>query len=115
VDLTKFRVYDPALGRWWQVDPKTDDLASWTPYNYGFNNPVRFNDPMGDCPPGIDCGALLKGAWNSVVSTAKFVKETWNTGGDNIIQSVKNTAAFAELAYNAPASAKYGVGARCSL
>lgn len=52
IDLTKYRVYDPALGRWWQVDPLADagDLVSLTPYNYSFNNPIRYSDPEGDCP-----------------------------------------------------------------
>jgi RHS repeat-associated protein len=51
IDLTKYRVYDPAIGRWWQVDPKTDDLYDWTPYNYAFNNPILYSDPEGDIPP----------------------------------------------------------------
>ena len=52
VDFTKFRTYDPVLGRWWQVDPLADqeDLVNRTPYNYSFNNPIRYNDPEGDCP-----------------------------------------------------------------
>lgn len=52
IDLTKFRAYDPAVGRWWQVDPLADeaDFTSLTPYNYSFNNPIRYNDPYGDCP-----------------------------------------------------------------
>jgi len=52
IDLTKYRAYDPAIGRWWQVDPLADeaDFTSLTPYNYSFNNPVRYNDPYGDCP-----------------------------------------------------------------
>jgi RHS repeat-associated protein len=54
VDFSKFRVYDPAMGRWWQVDPLADeaDFTSFTPYNYSFNNPIRYNDPLGDCPGG---------------------------------------------------------------
>lgn len=55
VDMTKYRVYDPALGRWWQIDPKSAGLVEWTPYNYSFNNPIRWNDPNGDCPPGVIC------------------------------------------------------------
>ncbi|WP_373522553.1 RHS repeat-associated core domain-containing protein [Aquiflexum sp.] len=43
-DLTQFRAYDPAMGRWCQLDPMASEMSScWTPYNYSFNNPVRFN------------------------------------------------------------------------
>ncbi|MBS1951229.1 MAG: hypothetical protein JST37_09530 [Bacteroidetes bacterium] len=52
--LTDLREYDPwgRLG-WWQVDSKADlaGQESWTPYHYAFNNPIRYNDPKGDCPP----------------------------------------------------------------
>jgi RHS repeat-associated protein len=53
IDLSRYRSYDPAIGRWWQVDPLAadiDELLSLTPYNYSFNNPIRYNDPEGDCP-----------------------------------------------------------------
>ena len=53
IDLTKYRAYDPAIARWWQVDPKVDETYGWTPYNYGFNNPILYNDPEGDIPPLI--------------------------------------------------------------
>jgi RHS repeat-associated protein len=44
---TFFREYDPVLGRFSGVDPHTDFYASHTPYNYGFNDPVYYNDPLG--------------------------------------------------------------------
>ena len=31
IDLTEFRVYDPALGRFLNVDPLADSLLSWSP------------------------------------------------------------------------------------
>jgi len=49
---TKFRMLDPVLGRWIQVDPVADSLSSYTPYNSMDNNPIRYNDPNGDCPIG---------------------------------------------------------------
>ncbi|MBN9386377.1 MAG: hypothetical protein J0H74_36805 [Chitinophagaceae bacterium] len=45
---THFRQLDPQLGRWWQVEPKADSMPSWSSYAAMFNDPVRFNDPLGD-------------------------------------------------------------------
>ncbi|MCR8667520.1 RHS repeat-associated core domain-containing protein [Aestuariibaculum sp. M13] len=50
-DITA-RNYDPALGRWFVIDPKADDIlqVDLSPYNYSWNNPVNLNDPDGECP-----------------------------------------------------------------
>jgi RHS repeat-associated protein len=42
-----FRYYDPALARFTTVDPLADEEPSWSPYRYGFNNPIKFIDPNG--------------------------------------------------------------------
>jgi RHS repeat-associated protein len=41
------RNYDPALGRWMNIDPLSENSRRWTPYNYAYNNPMYFVDPDG--------------------------------------------------------------------
>ncbi|MCL2073585.1 MAG: RHS repeat-associated core domain-containing protein, partial [Marinilabiliaceae bacterium] len=41
------RFYDAALMRWHVADPLAEQFDSWTPYRYGFNNPLRFVDILG--------------------------------------------------------------------
>ena len=64
-----FRTYDAGIGRFWQVDILADWATDLTPYRFGFNNPVRYADPLGlweenedgwttDNPEGI--GDLMK-------------------------------------------------------
>ena len=48
VNLATFRTLDPAIGRWWQVDPKAEAFYSLSPYSSMGNNPISIMDPDGD-------------------------------------------------------------------
>ncbi|WP_186435003.1 DUF6443 domain-containing protein [Gillisia sp. Hel_I_86] len=47
------RNYDPALGRWMNPDPLSDEFPNWSPYTFTNDNPIFFTDPTGLAPETI--------------------------------------------------------------
>jgi RHS repeat-associated protein len=74
----QLRELDPQVGRWWQVDPKTENMEMWSPYASNYDNPIRFADPLGD--EGEDCCSGF----------GKFVKRALGGGAGVIIGTVDN-------------------------
>ena len=57
------RWYDPQLGRFTSPDtivPKPDSPQAINRYSYGYNNPLKYDDPSGHCPrPPDDMGPTI--------------------------------------------------------
>ena len=47
---TRYRLYDPQIGRFLGIDRFAGITDLWSPYSFAFNNPISLNDPLGLTP-----------------------------------------------------------------
>jgi len=68
LDLAFFRTYDPAIGRWMQIDPRAEKYVGMSPYNGMGNNPIYYSDQLGDTLSPTGTTAALSSMYNVIMN-----------------------------------------------
>ncbi len=83
------RLHNIQIGRWMNVDPLAEVSRKWSPYNYCYNNPIKYTDPDGMLAINPDRGSNdnMEDMGNDDRSSWRHVSDfsgsdAWEAGND---------------------------------
>jgi RHS repeat-associated protein len=110
------RMYQPEIGRWGVVDPKSDKIPESSTYTYVLNNPILLIDPDGKYPITIHVRSFAPfsyfGAWLWAGDSRGFSTNTSYTSRlrqETMYETT--TQKFSTKAFGSESKSRYGVTA----